>query len=457
MLKEALTSLQNEFALIEIDGEIRVLKKKEIRNILAGDRKQRLSFVRRTDAKLIMERQLEASNIPIAKPSIVIEEFYKQPSTTHYVGTAFSPEQLPNNVLNLWSGPIPVPQQGGYSVIDRHIREVICSGVKEYYEYHMNYLAHMVQKPEEKAGVMLIYMGGEGTGKGSMCRVLEAIWSHSTLQVSNVDDILGRFTGALERSYIVWLDEAIFKGDRKSQDALKTFITEPYIRIEEKYQPKREIESFHRCFAATNHKHFGQVSADNRRFFMLQVSEEKKINKSASAEDQKKQGEYWRRFYDALHDGKTIPAFLYHLKQLDISDFNVNQFPSTSTHKEQKLKSLEGIERFLFEALCVGEQINPAPYHSDLNEPSEWGDGYWISTEKVKSALLTFDKHAERYEPLSNKEIISSIKRVIPSVELTRKSDADKMQRRGIEFPSLTRARKDFERAFGLFNYEWDE
>ena len=144
-------------------------------------------------------------------------------------------------------------------------------------------------------------------------------------------------------------------------------------------------------------------------------------------------------------------------KQRDISDFNVNQFPSTSTHKEQKLKSLEGIERFLFEALCVGEQINPAPYHSDLNEPSEWGDGYWISTEKVKSALLTFDKHAERYEPLSNKEIISSIKRVIPSVELTRKSDADKMQRRGIEFPSLTRARKDFERAFGLFNYEWDE
>ena len=212
---------------------------------------------------------------------------------------------------------------GATSVIDRHIREVICSGVKEYYEYHMNYLAHMVQKPEEKAGVMLIYMGGEGTGKGSMCRVLEAIWSHSTLQVSNVDDILGRFTGALERSYIVWLDEAIFKGDRKSQDALKTFITEPYIRIEEKYQPKREIESFHRCFAATNHKHFGQVSADNRRFFMLQVSEEKKINKSASAEDQKKQGEYWRRFYDALHDGKTIPAFLYHLKQRDISDFNV--------------------------------------------------------------------------------------------------------------------------------------
>lgn len=457
MLKEALELLQSEFALIEIDGEIRVLKKKEIRNILAGDRKQRLSFVRRTDAKLIMERQLEASNIPIAKPSVVIEEFYKQPSTTHYVGTAFSPELLPSNVLNLWSGPIPEPQQGDFSVIDQHIREVICSSVEEYYEYHMNYLAHMVQKPHEKAGVMIIYMGGEGTGKGSMCRVLEAIWSHSTLQVSNVDDILGRFTGALERSYIVWLDEAIFKGDRKSQDALKTFITEPYIRIEEKYQPKREIKSFHRCFAATNHKHFGQVSADNRRFFMLQVSEDKKVNKAASAEIQKEHSAYWKRFYAALQDNHTIPAFLHHLEQRDISDFNVNQFPSTKTHKEQKLKSLEGVERFLFEALNKGEEINPVAYCEDLNRYCEWGEGFWISTEQFKDSLTNYDRHIERYEPLSDKEIINSVKQVIPSVIKTRKTVVGQSQKRGIEFPSLTRARKDFERAIGLTDYEWDD
>ena len=456
MLKEALELLQSEFALIEIDGEIRVLKLREIRNILAGDRKQRLNFVRRTDAKLIMERLLEASDLPIAKTSVVIEEFYKQPSTTHYVGTAFSPEQLPNNVLNLWSGPIPVPQQGDYSIIDRHIREVICSGVEEYYEYHMNYLAHMVQKPEEKAGVMIIYMGGEGTGKGSMCRVLEAIWSHSTMQVSNVDDVLGRFTGALERSYIVWLDEAIFKGDRKSQDALKTFITEPYIRIEEKYQPKREIESFHRCFAATNHKHFGQVSADNRRFFMLQVSEDKKVNKTASANLQKEQSGYWKRFYAALQDDQTIPAFLHHLEQRDITNFSVNQFPSTRTHKEQKLKSLEGVERFLFEALSNGEEINSVAYCEDLNRPCEWGEGFWISTEQFKSALTDYDRHIERYEPLSDKVIVNSVKQVIPSVSQTRKTVVGQPQKRGIEFPSLTRARKDFERAFGLTDYDWD-
>ena len=456
MIKEALELLQNEFALIEIDGEVRVLKKQEIRNILNGDRRQRLSLGKRGDAKLIMERLLEASDLPIAKTSVVIEEFYKQPSTTHYVNTAFSPLTLPDNVLNLWSGPIPLAKEGDFSIIDQHIREVICSGVEEYYEYHMNYLAHMVQKPEEKAGVMIIYMGGEGTGKGSMCRVLEAIWSHSTMQVSNVDDILGKFAGALERSYIVWLDEAIFKGDKKSQDSLKTFITEPYIRIEEKYQPKREIDSYHRCFAATNHKHFGQVSADNRRFFMLQVSEHKKVNRSASAEIQKEQGNYWRKFYGALKDGTTIPAFLHHLEQRDISGFNVNQFPSTKTHKEQKLKSLEGVERFLFEALSSGEEIGKA-YFGESNQPREWGAGYWISTERFKAALIEFDKNVERYEPISHKEIIASVKGLLPTVEQHRRTDVDQKQRRGIEFPSLLIARGDFERAFGLTDYDWDD
>ena len=190
---------------------------------------------------------------------------------------------------------------------------------------------------------------------------------------------------------------------------------------------------------------------------MLQVSEDKKVNKTASAKKQKEQSEYWSRFYAALQDNEAIPAFLHHLEQRDISDFNVNQFPSTKTHKEQKLKSLEGVERFLFEALNKGEEINPVAYCEDLNRNCEWGEGFWISTEQFKDALTNYDRHIERYEPLSDKEIINSVKQVIPSVTKTRKTVVGQSQKRGIEFPSLTRARKDFERAIGLTDYDWDE
>ncbi len=455
MIKDALTLLQKEFALIELDGDVRVLRNADIRNILAGDRRQKLGFIRRSDAKLLMARLLEAVEIPVHRPRSIIEEFYTHPETRLFTGTAFSPLPLPENILNLWSGPIPEPVEGDFTIVDKHILEVICSNNEEHYDYHMNYLAHMVQKPEQKPGVMIIYMGGEGTGKGSMCRVLEAIWSHSTMQVSNVDDILGRFTGGLERSYIVWLDEAIFKGDRKSQDSLKAFITEPFIRIEEKYQPKRDIESYHRCFAATNHSHFGQISADNRRFFMLQVSEHRKVDRAASIGIQNKQNEYWQVFYSALNDGATIPAFLFHLKHRDISGFNVNQFPSTRTHQEQKVKSLSGIEKFLFEALSRGEIITPLSYRSSRTR--EWGDGFWISTTGFKEALLDFDGNIERYGPLSSREIISSVKMAIDEVRCSRKVDVDQNQKRGIEFPSLIDARNCFQRRFGLIDYDWDE
>ena len=92
------------------------------------------------------------------------------------------------------------------------------------------------------------------------------------LQVHDVDDVIGRFTGAIERSYGIWMDEALFTHDRKSMERLKAAISEEEIRIEEKFEPKRTIKSHHRWFAATNNDHFGNIDADDRRFFFLRVS-----------------------------------------------------------------------------------------------------------------------------------------------------------------------------------------
>ena len=102
MIKEALTLLQSEFALIELNGDIRILKKADIRNILAGDRRQTLSFSKRDDAKLLMARLLEATEIPVHRPQSVIEEFYTHPATELFTGTAFSPLTLLKATLRSW-------------------------------------------------------------------------------------------------------------------------------------------------------------------------------------------------------------------------------------------------------------------------------------------------------------------------------------------------------------------
>jgi phage/plasmid-associated DNA primase len=120
---------------------------------------------------------------------------------------------------------------------------------------------------------MLVFLGGQGTGKGMFFRLLQRLWPRTTLVTSDVETVLGRFNSCLERSFAVCLDEALFYGDRKSQDRLKSLITEPTLTIEEKYQPKRSIGSLHRFFAASNHDHFAQVEQDDRRMVIFRVSD----------------------------------------------------------------------------------------------------------------------------------------------------------------------------------------
>lgn len=87
----------------------------------------------------------------------------------------------------------------------------------------------------------------------------------TTLQVAKIDQVVGKFTSALERNYIICMDEALFAGDRAAIDNLKSIVTEQYLHIEQKFQPSRSIESVHRLFAASNHDHFAHVESDDRR------------------------------------------------------------------------------------------------------------------------------------------------------------------------------------------------
>lgn len=103
---------------------------------------------------------------------------------------------------------------------------------------------------------MIILIGGQGTGKGTLGRILQKIWGGTYLQTNNIDTVTGNFNASLERSFFVFMDEALFSGNRRAADALKSIVTEPIIQINEKYQPSRQIKSCHRLVAATNADHF---------------------------------------------------------------------------------------------------------------------------------------------------------------------------------------------------------
>ena len=127
---------------------------------------------------------------------------------------------------------------------------------QEAYDYLIRYMAHALQKPWEKPGVMIIMLGGQGIGKGTLGRIFQKIWSATYIQTNNISLVTGEFNASLERAFIVFLDEALFVGNRKDSDRLKSLVTEPEILINEKYQPARQVRSYHRFIAATNADHF---------------------------------------------------------------------------------------------------------------------------------------------------------------------------------------------------------
>ena len=263
-----LAALQQRFAIIDLSGEIRVVDKDQIRHLLAGGYLGEPAFYKKADAVLVMKRALEGLHLH-CNPPRVIADFWTSPRTVMYTATAFTPEMTPLTTLNFWVGPVPAARPGNWVILRDFLRDIICAGDESTFDYLIKFMAHMLQKPAEKPGVMLTLLGGQGTGKGVYFNLLRAIWPRTTLQASNIEQITGRFNACLERNFIICMDEALFSGDKKSMDSLKSIITESMLQVEQKFQPTRTIQSVHRLFASSNHSHFGNTLVVLDGFFDL--------------------------------------------------------------------------------------------------------------------------------------------------------------------------------------------
>ena len=448
-----LESLQVRFAILDLAGSIRLIDRYQIQGHFAGKRQTELSMYTKVDAELKMKRHLEAMSVP-SKPKEVIADFWISPNTKEYDAIAFSPDLHPASTLNFWVGPTPFAKPGIWVKLRNYLRDVICNGDQKVYEYLVCYMAHMVQKPTEKPGTMVVLLGGQGTGKGIFFSLLRALWTHTTMQVSDVDQVIGRFNAQIERNYIICMDEALFAGDKKALDRLKSAVTEPVIQIEQKHQPSRSITSVHRFFAASNHEQFAHVEKDDRRFVFLRVSSKYKQDTA-----------YFGPIVFAIEDPITMGALLYYLQRKDISAFNVRLRPTTAESFSQKLKSLEGFERFWFEVLSTGNLTGqPHKFISTLElEPFtvEWVNPVFVGSDWLKKKYIEFDKNSQRFQTVQIKFVREQLRKLCPSAEDSRElqpnmSDKGVRHPRGICLPALTLARQEFCTAIGA-EIEWGE
>jgi hypothetical protein len=280
-------------------------------------------------------------------------------------------------VLNLWRGYGVQPKAGNWSLMREHIRQIICAGDKARFGWTMGWMACGAQRMGVPLGVALALRGIPGAGKGIFARWFGKIFAPHFLHLNNPRELIGRFNAGLGTSVCVFLDEAVFAGDRAIEGELKALVTEPTVRIEEKFLSPFTAQNRLRLVLSTNDKWVVPVGIEDRRFAVFDVLRTRK-------------GDY--PYFDAITaqmENGGAEAMLYDLLRYDLSRFEVRDIPTTEARTDQMIFSLKGPLKWLYSVLQDGSLGH-----------EEWADKeVAISRDGTYDHYVKFSQLHREYEP----------------------------------------------------------
>lgn len=292
----------------------------------------------------------------------------RHPMRRQYDTLTFAPERHVEGAYNLWRGFAYNPVPGNCSLFLDHVRENICSGDEEHFDYLMNWMARAVQQPGSPGQVAVVMRGRRGTGKSVFATHFGRLWGRHFLQVSDPKHLVGSFNAHLRDCVVLFGDEAFYAGDKKHESILKTLITEPTFMIEGKGVDAEPSPNYTHLLLASNDQWVIPAGEDERRYLVLDVGAAQIQN-----------SEYFAALQKQMDLG-GYAALLHVLRTRDISEFEVRKFPRTAGLQEQQLLSVDPHLRIWADILADG--VTP--------DDDIWKKGLgpdWISVEGMIEAM----------------------------------------------------------------------
>jgi hypothetical protein len=236
---------------------------------------------------------------------------------------------LKTNVYNLYKRPIseenPNIQEDCKLYFD-YLSRVICGGDQKLYRYLTCWIAKMVQVGSTHQCIVL--MGDMGTGKSSFSETCGFIIGETYfVPYDDIERVTTRFNGSMERAILTSVEEIVNNaGDfYKVQNTLKTIITEKARYIEKKGLEGYIIQSNNNLLLITNGFNPFNITNDNRRGCIIQVSNVEQNN-----------SQYFIEMKKQLK--ANIKGIRHFFEHLDFPD-NLNSIRPT-TSKELELLAL---------------------------------------------------------------------------------------------------------------------
>lgn len=353
----------------------------------------------------------------------------KSPKRRKYRGIIFDPTttESKDGYYNFWKGFTLEPIQGNCSKYWDHVKDNICNGNEESYQYLRKWLSSVFQYPD-CVHTAIVLCGSQGVGKNSFVEPLGVLLGLHYAPLSSITELVSNFNYHLKNAVLIHANEALWGGNKKEIGTVKAMITEQTCLIEGKGKDRIIVRNFKHVILSSNEDWPVHLDPDDRRFFVLRVSEKCKENH-----------EYFKAIHDELSQG-GYEALLYDLLHEDLTDFNPRKLPSHSDSFSIKMRSAESPHRYLYEVLCEGG--------FSIANDSDTGTPVWQGPVPKDSAYADYMEWCKKSgEVVLSKEIFGRVlKKLIVSVEDFR--PGGKQRPRCYKFPSLNQAREDFSKAF---------
>ena len=252
-------------------------------------------------------------------------------------------KEVPPQYYNMWKGfacdRIPGRRHESFLA---HVKDNVCSGNEEHYTYLLGWMARLFQQPDCPGEVATVIRGARGTGKGFFIKALGHLFGRHFLPVSDPKHLVGAFNAHLRDTVLLFGDEAFFAGDKKHESVLKTLVTEDQLIVEGKGVDAEAAPNYVHLFLASNEQWVVPAGVDERRFFVLTMSE-------ARAQDHG----YFKGLKSDL-EGGGYENLLDFLLTYDISKFEVRRVPQTAALQDQKVQSMSPEDKWMLNKLAEG-------------------------------------------------------------------------------------------------------
>lgn len=312
-----------------------------------------------------------------------IDDWMKSIHSQRYATIQFSPkEKINNEAFNLFNGFVYEDDNKEYNLneimpILDHIK-YLCKDEKEVYEYILNWISHIIQKPNRKTeSAVVFYSQAEGVGKNALTDILTKIFDGYVAPVT-LNDLTGKFNSLLKAKLLLIGDEITPKA-KELNNELKNAITRKDYKLEYKGLEPITMKDRANYIFTTNNELAFRVSDQDRRYCLIECPSVKK-NET-----------YFDKLYKLIDDENIMKQFFNFLLVRDISNINIRKIPLTKYKQRNQ------------------EHNMPHYIQMIIDNPRYYCNKDW-TVETLKTELANYEKDKKIYhKDTTNRTLIRDL------------------------------------------------